>query len=182
MGDIKNINYIVNAYGDMLFRVAYQYTRNRSEAEDVTQDVFVAMLKKMPFKSEEHLKAWLIRVAINKSINYLKSSRKKVLSLDENIDVEAKHSETDEIEELQPKVDALDAEVAEANSRIIAAENEIAQKEQDMADREDGLNERLRVMYKNGSVGFIDVLLGSSSISEFVSNLDLIQRIYQNRN
>lgn len=86
----------------------------------------------------------------------------------------------DEIEELQPKVDALDAEVAEANSRIIAAENEIAQKEQDMADREDGLNERLRVMYKNGSVGFIDVLLGSSSISEFVSNLDLIQRIYQN--
>lgn len=101
MGDIKNINYIVNAYGDMLFRVAYQYTRNRSEAEDVTQDVFVAMLKKMPFKSEEHLKAWLIRVAINKSINYLKSNRKKVLSLDENIDVEAKHSETDEIEELQ---------------------------------------------------------------------------------
>ena len=99
--NIRNINYIVNAYGDMLFRVAYQYTRNRSEAEDVTQDVFVAMLKKMPFKSEEHLKAWLIRVAINKSINYLKSSRKKVLSLDENIDVEAKHSETDEIEELQ---------------------------------------------------------------------------------
>lgn len=99
--NIRNINYIVNAYGDMLYRVAYQYTRNRSEAEDITQDVFVAMLKKMHFKSEEHLKAWLIRVVINKSINYLKSSRKKVLSLDENIDVEAKHSETDEIEELQ---------------------------------------------------------------------------------
>ena len=99
--NISHINNIVNAYGDMLYRVAYQYTRNRSEAEDITQDVFVAMLKKLPFKSEEHLKAWLIRVAINKSINYLKSSRKKVLSLDENIDVEAKHSETDEIEELQ---------------------------------------------------------------------------------
>lgn len=99
--NISHINNIVNTYGDMLYRVAYQYTRNRSEAEDITQDVFVAMLKKLPFKSEEHLKAWLIRVAINKSINYLKSSRKKVLSLDENIDVEAKHSETDEIEELQ---------------------------------------------------------------------------------
>ena len=99
--NISHINNIVNTYGDMLYRVAYQYTRNRSEAEDITQDVFVAMLKKLPFKSEAHLKAWLIRVAINKSINYLKSSRKKVLSLDENIDVEAKHSETDEIEELQ---------------------------------------------------------------------------------
>lgn len=101
MGDIKNINYIVNAYGDMLYRVAYQYTRNRSEAEDITQDVFVAMLKKLPFKSEEHLKAWLIRVAINKSINYLKSSRKKVLSLDENIDVATEHRDRAEIEELQ---------------------------------------------------------------------------------
>lgn len=100
MGDIKNINYIVNTYGDMLFRVAYQYTRNRSEAEDITQDVFVAMLKKIPFKSEEHLKAWLIRVAINKSINYLKSNRKKVLSLDENIDVATEHSESGEMEEL----------------------------------------------------------------------------------
>lgn len=99
--NIRNINYIVNTYGDMLYRVAYQYTRNRSEAEDVTQDVFVAMLKKIPFKSEEHLKAWLIRVAINKSINYLKSSRKKVLSLDENIDVATEHRDRAEIEELQ---------------------------------------------------------------------------------
>lgn len=102
MGDIRNINYIVETYGDMLYRVAYQYTRNRSEAEDITQDVFVAMLKKMPFKSEEHLKAWIIRVAINKSINYLKSNRKKVLSLDENIDVAGKQNfDRDEIEELQ---------------------------------------------------------------------------------
>lgn len=85
--NIKNINYVVNTYGDMLYRLAYQYTRNSSESEDIAQDVFVAMLKKMPFKSEEHLKAWLIRVAINKSKNYLKSARKKVLSLDENIDV-----------------------------------------------------------------------------------------------
>ncbi len=70
--------------------------------------------------------------------------------------------------------------MAEANSKIVATENEIAQKEEEMRSREDGLNERLRLMYKNGSVGFIDVLLGSNSISEFISNLDLIQRIYKN--
>lgn len=85
--DIKDINYIVNTYSDMLFRLAYQYTRNSSESEDIVQDVFMAMLKKMPFKTEEYLKAWLIRVAINKSKNYLKSMRKKVLALDENIKV-----------------------------------------------------------------------------------------------
>lgn len=99
--NIKNINYVVNTYGDMLYRLAYQYTRNSSESEDIAQDVFVAMLKKMPFKSEEHLKAWLIRVAINKSKNYLKSARKKVLSLDENIDVaDPLLKEDDGLEEL----------------------------------------------------------------------------------
>lgn len=49
-----------------------------------------------------------------------------------------------------------------------------------MQSQENNLNQRLRVMYKNGSVGFIDVLLGSNSISEFVSNVGMIQKIYQN--
>ena len=35
-------------------------------------------------------------------------------------------------------------------------------------------------MYKNGSIGFVDVLMGSNSISEFVSNVEMIQRIYEN--
>jgi len=42
------------------------------------------------------------------------------------------------------------------------------------------LNNRLRTMYKNGSVGYLDVLLGSNSISEFLNNLEMIQRIYRN--
>lgn len=97
--DIKDINYIVNTYSDMLFRLAYQYTRNSSESEDIVQDVFMTMLKKMPFKTEEYLKAWLIRVAINKSKNYLKSMRKKVLALDENIKVPT-YTHEDGLEEI----------------------------------------------------------------------------------
>lgn len=85
-----------------------------------------------------------------------------------------------QIEELNDKVSTLNSEIAESNEKISQTEAEIAQKQEDMQNREDGLNERLRVMYKNGSIGFIDVLLGSNSISEFVSNLEMIQRIYQN--
>lgn len=81
---------------------------------------------------------------------------------------------------LQPKVDAISAEVAEANEKVINIENQIVQKKQEMADREDGLEQRLRVMYKNGSVGYLDVLLNSGSISELISNLEMIQAIYKN--
>ena len=49
-----------------------------------------------------------------------------------------------------------------------------------MKEREENLNARLKVMYKNGSLGFVDVLLGSGSITEFVSNLKIIQKIYKN--
>lgn len=100
VNDFQDINYIVNTYGDMLYRLAYQYTRNASESQDITQEVFMAMLKKMPFKTEEYLKAWLIRVAINKSKNYLKSSRKKVVALDESIQA-AEYNHDDGLEEIK---------------------------------------------------------------------------------
>ncbi len=84
-----------------------------------------------------------------------------------------------DIEALQPDVDAIAAEVAEANAKVADIEAQIAQKIVEMQEREDGLNERLRVMYKNGSIGYMDVLLNSGSISELISNLEMIQIIYK---
>lgn len=86
----------------------------------------------------------------------------------------------EDIKALQPKVDAIEEEVSAANAKVVDIETQILQKQQEMQEREDGLNERLRVMYKNGSVGYIDILLNSGSISELIYNLEMIQKIYQN--
>ena len=85
-----------------------------------------------------------------------------------------------DIEALQPDVDAISAEVDAAAAKVADIEAQIVAKRQAMEEREDGLNERLRVMYKNGSVGYMDVLLNSGSISELISNLEMIQIIYKN--
>lgn len=63
-------------YGDTVLRAAYACCGNYSEAEDITQEVFL-ILHSQPqsFDSDEHMKAWLIRVAINKCKNYKKSFR-----------------------------------------------------------------------------------------------------------
>lgn len=53
-------------YTDTVYRVAMHNTRCKSDAEDVTQEVFVKLLESSKsFKDSEHLKAWLIRVTIN---------------------------------------------------------------------------------------------------------------------
>jgi len=67
------IQQAIKKYSQMLIRIAFTYVKNLADAEDILQDTFLAFLQANPqFESEEHEKAWLIRVTINKSKNYLK--------------------------------------------------------------------------------------------------------------
>lgn len=81
----ETVRAVIGRYGDMVMRIAYQNTRDRAESEDIAQEVFLTLFLRPLPKSEEHLKAWLIRVTINKSRNVIKSARRKVLPLDERI-------------------------------------------------------------------------------------------------
>ena len=57
---------IVRTYADMVYRIAYRYVKNSIDTDDVFSEVFLAYFKKeRTFESEEHRKAWLIRVTIN---------------------------------------------------------------------------------------------------------------------
>ena len=66
---------MIDRYGDMIFRLAITRVRNRSDAEDICQEVFLRWYtQKAPFESEEHEKAWLIRVTLNCTNTLLTSS------------------------------------------------------------------------------------------------------------
>lgn len=70
----KHIAQLLDEYADMVMRIAYQNLRNNMDAEDVCQDVFVKLVEKdRTFESKEHIKAWLIRVTINRCKDYMKS-------------------------------------------------------------------------------------------------------------
>ncbi len=56
----------VEDHRDVVFRIALTYLRDRADADDVAQDVFLKLLKSdTHFESWEHLRRWLIRVTIN---------------------------------------------------------------------------------------------------------------------
>lgn len=76
---------VVKTYADTIYRVALNIVRNPEDSKDVMQNVFLRYYKKQnTFESEEHVKAWLIRVTINESKRLLKLSNKnQAVSLDE---------------------------------------------------------------------------------------------------
>ena len=57
---------VIRQYAPMVYRLAVAQLHNPEGAEDVMQEVFLRYLKAHPvFESEEHQKAWLLRVAVN---------------------------------------------------------------------------------------------------------------------
>lgn len=78
-GTDEYIQHVLDKYSKMLIKLAFTYVKNMADAEDITQDVFVSLIRKGGgFDSEEHEKAWLIRVTINNCKNHLKSSWNKL--------------------------------------------------------------------------------------------------------
>ena len=62
----------------MVYRLAFVRTKSRTDAEDIVQEVFIRLLRyKKTFDSEEHLKAWLIRVTINRTVSLLTCAHRK---------------------------------------------------------------------------------------------------------
>ncbi|MBR6967994.1 MAG: RNA polymerase sigma factor [Ruminococcus sp.] len=79
--------YAFNKFGDTVLRAAFAMTGNYTEAEDITQEVFLTLhAKPQSFESDEHMKAWLLRSAINRCKNLRASARiRKNTPLDENL-------------------------------------------------------------------------------------------------
>ena len=74
----KNVEKIVRKYADLVYRVALTMLKNKDDAEDIFQEVFMKICtENISFMSEEHEKAWLIRVTKNKCLDFLKRSCNK---------------------------------------------------------------------------------------------------------
>lgn len=112
-------------YCDMVFRIAYSRTKSIAHAEDIQQDVFLAMVRYSDrIRDEQHLKAWLIRVTQNACKKHFRSLwiRLTVMYDDElykeqedkgengvtnNLDQTPSDAEDDRIELIQEMVEKL---------------------------------------------------------------------------
>lgn len=71
-------------YMDMIYRLAYSWTKNSHDANDVTQDVLIQLYKTTKdFESESYLKNWLIKVTVNQCKMLFRSSWNKMEDIGE---------------------------------------------------------------------------------------------------
>lgn len=73
-----------NSYGSMLYKIAFLYLNSASDAEDVLQEVFSKyLLTRKDFNSQEHEKAWFIRVTQNCCLDMLRKHERKNPAIDD---------------------------------------------------------------------------------------------------
>ncbi|MEG0291455.1 MAG: peptidoglycan DD-metalloendopeptidase family protein [Anaerovoracaceae bacterium] len=77
-------------------------------------------------------------------------------------------------------IEELQKEVTRIHKRIAKVSDSLVVQKKKLAKGQEGLDKRLRNMYKSGSMGFVDVLLSSTNVSELISNLEMVQAIYTN--
>ena len=95
------INIAMEQYLDMVYRLAYARTCSKQDAEDISQEVMLKLIKHSgQIRDEEHLKAWLIRVTANQSSSIFRSAwRRLTVSFEENIPEETQDRENDALDE-----------------------------------------------------------------------------------
>ena len=88
----RTVEEVIQHYYKMVYRLAFARTGRREDAEEITQEVFLRYLHKAPeFTSEEHRKAWLLRVTVNCCNSILRSFwRRQVGELTEDVPFEEK--------------------------------------------------------------------------------------------
>lgn len=84
----QEVNRAIERYGDTVRRLCMIHLKNHADTEDIFQTVFLKyLLSTVSFETQEHEKAWLIRVTINACKDLLKSFfRSRTVSLDTLLD------------------------------------------------------------------------------------------------
>lgn len=91
-GDLRAYDELVRRYQERIYGTIYHMTANHEDANDLTQETFIKAYQALKsFKGDSGFYTWIYRIAVNKTINFLKQRRARTqLSLND-LDLNAEH-------------------------------------------------------------------------------------------
>lgn len=114
---------------------------------------------------------------INSDIAALEKELSNGQTKKNNLTKEIKNVET-KIYSAQQKLNKLTSNLNDTKEKIAVALAELEELQGEINVQNTNLNDRLRAMYKNGDIGMLSVLLGSKSMSDFLTNIEMAKKIY----
>lgn len=125
-------------------------------------------------------------------VNSLKNEQKGVNKQKQNKQTQIKELEKKQ-KDLSTEIKSLDKEVNETGDELSKVENkltnlnndiekttkEIEEAERKIGERKDSFNSRLRAMYMNGNIGYIEVLLSAADIKDFLLKKEMVQAVVE---
>ncbi|HRN48696.1 MAG TPA: RNA polymerase sigma factor [Niabella sp.] len=136
-GNIADYRLIIEKFQNQIFRVAIGFVHNKEDAEEIAQDVFVKAFRNLSsFSGKSSFSTWLYRIAVNQSINFLRSKKRKNVwqTIDSIFNLSSKEKKPDEGLELKDTAkmlkDALDnLPVNQRTAFILSKYEELNQKQ-----------------------------------------------------
>jgi len=76
-GEVHLFKELYESYKDLVFGICFKFLENNSEAEDLTQDIFIKVYNFIDkFRFDSKFSTWLYKISVNHCLNYLRKKRK----------------------------------------------------------------------------------------------------------
>jgi RNA polymerase sigma factor (sigma-70 family) len=91
-GDLEAYDQLVRLYRERIYATIYHMTANHEDANDLAQESFIKAYQALKsFKGGSSFYTWLYRIAVNKTINFLKQRKNRVQMSLNDLDINAEH-------------------------------------------------------------------------------------------
>src|SRR5690349_6702361 len=91
-GDLNAYDQLIRRYQERIYATVYHMTSNHEDANDLTQEAFIKAYRALKsFKGDSSFYTWVYRIAINKTINFLKQRKNKFHMSLNDLDFNAEH-------------------------------------------------------------------------------------------
>ncbi len=120
-GELGAYDELVRRYQERVYATVYHMTSNHEDASDLTQDAFIKAYQALKsFKGGSSFYTWVYRIAVNKTINFLKQRKNKAQMSLNDLDLQVEHN-PDLVSLISEKTPRREAGLAELQENLNAA-------------------------------------------------------------
>src|SRR5258706_15095925 len=136
-GDLEAYDELVKRYQERIYATVYHMTSNHEDANDLAQDTFIKAFQALKsFKGGSSFYTWVYRIAVNKTINFLKQRKNRSHMSLNDLDFNAEN-DPDLVALVSEKTPRRDANLAELQEKLNAAMQRLSEDHRMVARHDD---------------------------------------------